>query len=89
MTQQQSDVFAVVYVETHHVDGDERSRTNPGHGYPAHTLSYNVFLEFDSEDKFKDWVKRALNPTYGQPRKFRAFRCTPLNISTEIKINIG
>ena len=54
MTQQQSDVFAVVYVETHHVDGDERSRANPGHGYPAHTLSYNVFLEFDSEDKFKD-----------------------------------
>ena len=89
MTQQQSDVFAVVYVETHHVAGDERSRANPGHGYPAHTLSYNVFLEFDSEDKFKDWVKRALNPTYGQPRKFRAFRCTPLNISTEIKINIG
>ncbi len=39
MTQQQSDVFAVVYVETHHVAGDERSRTNPGHGYPAHTLS--------------------------------------------------
>ena len=27
MTQQQSDVFAVVYVETHHVAGDERSRT--------------------------------------------------------------
>ena len=89
MTQQQSDVFAVVYVETHHVDGDERSQANPGHGYPAHTLSYNVFLEFDSEDKFRDWVNRAPNPTYGQPRKFRAFLCTPLNISTEIKINIG
>ena len=37
--------YAVIVYETTsvHVPGDERSRTCPGHGYPAHTDNYEVF----------------------------------------------
>lgn len=37
--------FAVlVYkTETQHIPGDERSRTHPGHGYPAHTVTTTTY----------------------------------------------
>jgi len=31
-----------------HIPGNERSRTNPGHGYPAHTEKYTKLEEFVS-----------------------------------------
>lgn len=83
------EVFAVVYKETIHVEGDERSRTHPGHGYPAHDIEHQVFKEFKDEDDFRKWVESEMKPRYGSPRKFRAFRCSPIAISTEVKINIG
>ena len=41
--------FAVIIYGTRriHFEGDERSRTNPGHGYPAHT---------DTLDDIEHWV---------------------------------
>lgn len=41
--------FAVILYGTRsvHIPGDERSRTNPGHGYPAHT---------DTFDDIEHWV---------------------------------
>ena len=29
-------LLLIFKTQTHHIDGDERSRSNPGHGYPAH-----------------------------------------------------
>lgn len=34
-----------------YIEGDERSRTHPGHGYPAHTETYNSFEHWVTEDK--------------------------------------
>jgi hypothetical protein len=31
-------------------EGDERSRTNPGHGYPAYTESFTVVRQFVTQD---------------------------------------
>jgi len=33
------------------IPGDERSRTNPGHGYPAHTHSYNDYKYWVTTDQ--------------------------------------
>lgn len=37
-------------------EGDERSRTHPGHGYPAHseTITSTKIMVFGSEDDFKN-----------------------------------
>jgi|APSaa5957512535_1039671.scaffolds.fasta_scaffold123738_2 hypothetical protein len=37
--------FAVLVYKTdsQHIPGDERSRTNPGHGYPAHTVTSTTY----------------------------------------------
>jgi hypothetical protein len=45
--------FAVIILDKGSVDipGDERSRTNPGHGYPAYTQSYNDYQYFVTTDQ--------------------------------------
>lgn len=45
--------FAVIIYNTTyvHVEGDERSRTCPGHGYPAHTDPYDTFEHWVTTDK--------------------------------------
>ena len=32
--------YVIVAIQSVHIPGDERSRTNPGHGYPEHTEHY-------------------------------------------------
>lgn len=36
------------------IEGDERSRTCPGHGYPAHTESFNTFRHYVTVHR-ADW----------------------------------
>lgn len=45
--------FAVIIYNTTsvYIEGDERSRTNPGHGYPAHTETYDSFEHWVTEYK--------------------------------------
>ena len=40
--------YAIIIFETSHIhhEGDERSRTNPGHGYPAYTETVKHFKYF-------------------------------------------
>jgi hypothetical protein len=38
------------------IPGDERSRTNPGHGYPESTEVYETFKHYVTHSK-TDWVK--------------------------------
>lgn len=86
MTQE---IFAVVYTESTHIEGDERSRSHPGHGYPAHTIETQVFKEFKDRAEFEAWVKKeTLSSSYSK-RSFRAFCCKPIEITTEVKIHFG
>lgn len=45
--------YAVIVYKTRSIyhEGDERSRTNPGHGYPAHTEIVNTCEHYVSIDK--------------------------------------
>lgn len=48
--------WAIVEKGIVYVPGDDRSRTNPGHGYPEHTITYDSYKEFDNYDKFIEAV---------------------------------
>jgi hypothetical protein len=50
--------FAVFVKRKIDIPGDERSRTNPGHGYPAETRKFTEVLEFDDAAKLREWVER-------------------------------
>jgi hypothetical protein len=79
--------YAVVYDETISHAGDERSRTNPGHGYPAWTETVAKIEMFESLDKLKAWVEKNNS---GYSRKiFQAIKYQELKVSTEVVINVG
>lgn len=42
------------------IPGDERSRTNPGHGFPASTEQYISYEAFLNEDDFKEELLKRL-----------------------------
>lgn len=54
--------YAVIIYKsfTVHTPGDERSRTNPGHGYPESTDTYNNAEHWITTD-IADWKKFILN----------------------------
>lgn len=63
-------------------EGDERSRTHPGHGYPAYTETIHTidYISFADEKGVNDWiVARELNKKpYSNDEPYQVIRSTPL-----------
>lgn len=45
--------WAIIEFTSIYIPGDERSRTNPGHGYPASNEEVSVYTAFTDEEAFK------------------------------------
>ncbi|QXV74025.1 hypothetical protein [Rhizobium phage RHEph12] len=56
--------FAVLEFVSVHIPGDERSRTNPGHGYPATNESYTKFHVFTSQASLEEWLAETRGNNY-------------------------
>jgi len=76
-------IYAVTYTEQIYHEGDQRSRDYPGHGYPAYTEDKLIFKAFKNEKEFKDWIIEETNRQYSK-KTFRAYKCTPIEIKTEL-----
>lgn len=77
--------WAILRNKNIYVPGDERSRRHPGHGYPAHNeevVSIEFFDDFaELEEQVDIEVKRG--------NDFKVVSLTPLEVTTEVKVNIG
>ena len=49
--------WAILTFTSVHIPGDERSRTNPGHGYPASTERYVEYTAFTNEEEWEAEIK--------------------------------
>jgi hypothetical protein len=60
------------------IPGDERSRTNPGHGYPESTEHYITYEAFTDEAEFKAELTRRIesNAKYYSSREVRGIHVT-------------
>ena len=74
--------WAIITTEQIYIDGDERSRTNPGHGYPAHTVENISYEAFTNYAAFKTKVEN-LN---ARNKSFQMISAVPLVLKTEITI---
>ena len=77
--------WAILTYSTIHVPGDERSRTNPGHGYPASNEAIVRYTAFSDEDKWREAIRNheiAKIP-------YNAMRVIPAVIATNIQIDVG
>ena len=76
--------WAIIRETSTYIAGDERSRTNPGHGYPAST-EYGITYEAFTDEKEWAHVVRTLT-TMSAP--FKAMKVVPARITTEVNVTV-
>lgn len=74
--------WAIVENSSVYIPGDERSRTNPGHGYPEHTVTYDSYKEFDNYDKFVETVTQK----HLRGEKFKILSVEEMQVSTKVEV---
>jgi hypothetical protein len=68
------------------IPGDERSRTNPGHGYPEHTVSHWAIETFPSRSEWEAEIKRRQGLVYRS--EFKAVVIKPAKIKTSFVVEV-
>jgi hypothetical protein len=78
-------VFDTRYI---HHEGDERSRTNPGHGYPAYTETIKTvdYIVFESKGEMELWItgQHKLNKT-----NYQIIEAAPLTVKTSVSVQVS
>lgn len=74
--------YAIVTIASVHIEGDQRSRDAPGHGYPAHTDYYVNYVSYTDQ---REWEAVVRSMTL-RGERFRAFKATPAEINTSVSV---
>lgn len=74
--------YAIIESVGIYTPGDERSRTNPGHGYPASTDYYNVYTAYTDKAA---WEERIKSLTL-RNSVFVAIEAKPVTVTTTVTI---
>lgn len=81
-----SSFYAAFTQESYHIEGDERSRTNPGHGYPAHTIQYTKVTQFDDEESMMRFVEE--QESRHSKIKYKIVYCTEMEVKKTVKVEV-
>lgn len=79
--------WAVFKFSSVHVPGDERSRTHPGHGYPAHSVSVVNYEAYHDEDEWKAEIARLEERRWGREAYFAA-RVIPAKVELSVDVEV-
>jgi len=79
--------YAILEQRSISIPGDERSRTHPGHGYPASTEQVWDYIVFPDRTTWEIEVKKRHGSVFGN-KDFVAISATPATISTTINVEI-
>ncbi len=69
--------------------GDERSRTNPGHGYPASTDPVSYTDVYIDKTAWEADIAELENPRFGSKKPYCASEVTPAIIATSVSVSVG
>lgn len=56
--------YAAIVFDSVWIEGDERSKTHPGHGYPGYSKQTLSYIVFKDEASMTEWVKNELKTNY-------------------------
>lgn len=76
---------AVLIFKTIWHEGDERSRTCPGHGYPEHSENVVLYRVFKDDEEMRDYVQRQETTIYGKDN-YQLIEAVPLNVQVRTTI---
>ena len=83
------DHFAILTTHTIHIPGDERSRTHPGHGYPASTESLIRYVSYTDRLEWEKDIAEMLNPRFSSTKEpFVAIKVSVASIETTHTVKI-
>ncbi len=81
--------WAIITTSSIYIEGDERSRSSPGHGYPSRTETTINYQAFTDEAQWKAEVVRKSTPIqWGSPTPFVAMKVIPAAIETSINVSV-
>jgi hypothetical protein len=72
-----------------HTPGDERSKTNPGHGYPE-TIERKIrtnYITFDSKEELENYVLKSINK-YDSNKNFVVLKSNIIKHSLSLKLKL-
>ena len=80
--------YAVVRFSSIHIPGDERSRVQPGHGYPAETRKISEYIVFESRDELMTWIeiRELMNTTSPQKSDYCVIEAAPLRVTLNVSL---
>lgn len=81
---QENKVWIITKSRNIYHEGDERSRTHPGHGYPAYTETVEDIARFISYDAFFVEVTRLMR--HGD--KFLAYEAKLLRVTATVSVDV-
>lgn len=79
--------YAVMEFGSMYIPGDERSQSNPGHGYPAETVATRSYLVFMSKETWEAYISKLKLQKYGKTA-FVALYTTPATITQTINVSV-
>jgi hypothetical protein len=74
--------WAIIQTTSVNIPGDERSRTNPGHGYPASTETFITYRPFKAK---AEWEKEVERLTL-RGEQFRAIQAIVATVGVRVEI---
>lgn len=75
-------------IKSVYIPGDERSRTHPGHGYPASTEYYLDYTAFTDREEWEAEVNKLASERSTYTTPFLAVQVTPALVETSVKVTI-
>ena len=75
--------YAVLLFDTIHIPGEERSRTNPGHGYPASTETAIKYITFKDREELQQWILLK-----GDNKNFLPIMSKPLEVVKSVSVEL-
>jgi hypothetical protein len=79
--------YAILERRSISIPGDERSRSHPGHGYPASTEQVWDYLVFTDRESWEAEVKKRAALVFGN-KDYVAISATPATITTTIQVEV-
>jgi hypothetical protein len=79
--------FAALVKTSTYVEGDERSRTHPGHGYPAHTVEGLEIVKFRDQAEMEAWIQK--ETTSYSKRSFELIRYETLTYTSTTTVKVS
>lgn len=76
--------YIALWEGTRWVEGDQRSRDHPGHGYPAGNETTYERQTFTDLAELKRWIGG-----FSYNKSLQIYKLTPVKVTTEVVVNVA